>query len=101
MMEPTDLRDGNHVSLRRRFDRTRKRRVPHQRQMRARFVVVGSVTCQDPPQVILAEDDEMVGALAPDGADHPSAYGFCQGDRRVVMTSSIPMFLTRRRKTTP
>ncbi len=73
MMQPADLRDGNHVSLRRRFDRTRKRRVPHQRQMRSRFVVVGSVTHQDPPQVILAEDDEMVGALAPDGADH--AFG--------------------------
>jgi elongation factor Tu len=27
-----------------------------------------------------------------------SAYGFCHGDRQVVMTSSIPMFRIRRRK---
>src|SRR5882672_12609858 len=64
------------------------RRVLREREMRPRRVVVLGVPAQQSAGVALAEDDHKVEQMAPDGADHPSAKGFCQGDRGALTTSS-------------
>ena len=100
MVQPADQWDGNDGSLRRRFDRARNGRVPFQRQMRARFVVVDSVTRQDSPQVMLTEDDEVVGALSPDGADHPFAVWILPWRSRSCddfLDSHVPHAMTEER----
>ena len=39
--------------------------------MCSRFIVVAGIRAQDPAQVLLAEDHEMVDALAADWANQP------------------------------
>ena len=38
-------------------------------------VVVGEVLGQDPPQVVLTKDDDVVEAVVPDGTDQPLDVG--------------------------
>src|SRR5918993_1466118 len=48
----------------------------------------------------LAEDDDVVQALAPLTWMPPSTYGFCHGDRGAVRTSVIPNASTVSRPST-
>ena len=54
-------------------------RVLVERQVRARPVVVREVASQGAAQVLFAEDDDVIQALAPDGADEALREGFCHG----------------------
>jgi hypothetical protein len=44
------------------------------------FVVIAGISFQDPAQVRLAQDDDMVDALTPIDPISRSAKPFCQGE---------------------
>ena len=50
-------------------------RILVERQVSARLVVVRKVASQGTTQVLFAEDDDVIQALAPDGADEPLREG--------------------------
>src|SRR5262249_10008564 len=53
------------------LDRPEVGRVLVQRKVGTRLMVVGEVSGQDAAEVSLAEDEHVIQALAPDGADEP------------------------------
>src|SRR6266849_4947614 len=57
------------------LDRPEVGRVLVQREMRTRLMVVGEVSGQDAAEVLLAEDEHVIQALAPDGANEPLREG--------------------------
>ena len=57
------------------LNRARDRRIFIQRPVRSDFVVIVGIGSQDPPQMRLAQDDEVVHALAPDRSDQPFGEG--------------------------
>src|SRR5207249_8574356 len=50
-------------------------RILVERQVSARLVVVRKVASQGTTQVLVAEDDDVIQTLAPDGADEPLREG--------------------------
>jgi hypothetical protein len=66
-----------------------------EREVGTRLMVISEIAGQNAVEVLLAEDDNVIQALAPDRADEPSAKGFCHGLCGAVRTSSIPMPFTR------
>ena len=68
VMQSADLRDGNHATTPR-LSLPRDGRVALQREMGPDAVVVGDVCHQNPPQVPLAEHDQVVEALPTNRAD--------------------------------
>jgi hypothetical protein len=72
------------------LDPSRGRGVLAEREARARAVVVREVRLEDRAQVGFAEDDDVVEAVAANGAMRRSANGFCQGECVAVFTSSMP-----------
>ncbi len=71
MRQAADLGKGDDGSGAARLNRPGDRTVLAQSQMRARAVIIGDVRRKDPPQLRLVEDDDVVEALSPDGADDP------------------------------
>ena len=71
MMQPANLRNRDHPTPFRRFNLALNRGVPIQGQVGPRFVVIIQVLIQNPQQVSLVEHDDVMKALASDGADHP------------------------------
>ena len=69
VMQPADVREGDHAALTRWFDLTRDRRVAVERQVASRLVVVREVRGQDPQQVRFVEHDHVVQAFAANRAD--------------------------------
>jgi hypothetical protein len=69
--------------------------------MGTRFIVIECIRAQDATQVLLAEDHEVVNALATDRTISRSAKQFCQGDPREIGLSRIPTARNRRLKTVP
>ena len=61
-------------------------------------IVIVGVGSEDPVQMSLAQDQDMVQAFSPDRADEPFDVPFCQGERGAVGRSRIPiariLFLT-------
>jgi hypothetical protein len=53
------------------LNRARDRRIFIQRPVRSGVIVIASIGSQDSAQMCLAQDDEMVHALAPDRSDQP------------------------------
>jgi hypothetical protein len=53
------------------LDRPMAWRIFAQGQMRSQFVVIGGVGRQDPAQIALAEDDDVIEALPADRANQP------------------------------
>jgi len=90
MVKPTDARCGDHSAG-----------VPLQRQVRPVLVVVHEVLRQDPSEVLLVQDDDVVDASRRIDPTRRSTYGFCQGDCGAMSTSSIPIALTRHEKCWP
>ncbi len=68
-----------------------------EREMRSRTVVVREVAGQNAAQMALAEDEDVVQTLAPDGADDALGEGILPWALGAVSTSRIPMPFTRRR----
>ena len=69
MMQPADLRDGNHLAAFGRFDATRNGRVALKRKMSSRFVVVGEIRFENASEVTFVDYDDSVETLATDGSD--------------------------------
>ena len=69
VVQPADLGNGDAAALARRLDLTWYRRVPFQREMRARFVVVRKVRPQKPNQMTFVEDDHVIQALSANRTD--------------------------------
>jgi hypothetical protein len=63
MVHATQVRLGHNLALRGRLDRSRNRRVPIQREMRAGFMVIGEELRQSAAQMVLVEYDHVVQAL--------------------------------------
>ena len=59
-MQPAQVRLGHDLAFLGRLDRSRRRRVPGEREMRACLMVVLEVRRQNPTQVILAQHDHVI-----------------------------------------
>ena len=70
-MEPTDLRDGHHSPERRRLHLAWPWTVVFERLMGTYRVVVSEVGTQEPAEMSLAQNEEVIQAFSADGADHP------------------------------
>ena len=64
-------------------------------------VVVGEVGTQEPAQMGLIENEEVVEALAAEGPDEAFHVGILPRGRGAVLTSRIPRVWTRLENTTP
>ena len=84
MMEAAHFRQRHDLAHAGRVDRSRLRRVLAQRQMSARPMVVGEVGLQDPVQVLLTEDNDVIEAFSTDRAHE--AFGIWV----LTSTSEIP-----------
>ena len=71
MVEATDSRFGNHSPQSSWFNRSLDGGVPIQREVAAVLVVIREVPGEDPPKVVLVEDDHVVEAVPADRADEP------------------------------
>ena len=60
-------------------NRTNKRRVLGQRQMRADIVVVGGIGVQDLTQVGFAKDDDVIQAFSADRTNQPLRMAILPG----------------------
>jgi hypothetical protein len=71
MVQAADLGQFDDLAHGWRVDRSRLGRVFAQRQMGSRPMVVAEIGFQDPVQVLLAEDDDVVEAISPYGTHKP------------------------------
>src|SRR6266851_5949694 len=69
--------------------------------MRPGKMVIIEVTCEDLAQMALVEDEEVVQTLAAYRTDDPLDVSILPGERGAVMTSTMPIASTRRRKFVP
>ena len=75
MMQATDFADRHNLSSLRRLDRPSVRSILGEGEVGSAVVVVREVAGQDTAQVTLAQDEDVVETLAPDGADEPFREG--------------------------
>ena len=68
--------------------------------MRSDAIIIVGVGFQDPTQMHLAQDDDVVQTLTPDPISR-SAKPFCQGEAGAVGLSRMPMERNRRLTTLP
>ncbi len=101
MVKTADLGDGDDFTQRQWFDAAWYRRVAIQGKMRPATVVVLEISGQDTTQMGLIEHDHMIQASRRIEPMTRSQYGFCQGDRGPMGTSSMPMPSTRFWKYSP
>ena len=73
MMQPADNREGDDRSPVRRLALAELRGVLAEREVGPEPMIVLEVLAQDVPQVLLSENDDVVEAVPPDGADHALA----------------------------
>src|SRR6266705_4921748 len=79
MMQAADLGYSNDDPQRRWLNVPRERCIPLQGEMRPGLVVVAGVFPEDPSEMVLAEDDQMVQAFSANGSDHPLHVGVLPG----------------------
>src|SRR5437667_6815318 len=82
MMQTADLGYSNYGPERRRLNAPWDRSVPIQGEVGPRLVVVAGVFPEDPSEMVLAEDDQMVQAFSANGSDHPLHVGVLPGGLR-------------------
>jgi hypothetical protein len=71
MMEPADLQDGDDPATWHEFDDSWLGTVVVKRLVWPRGVVMGEIRAQDAAEMGLAQNDDVIEALAADGADDP------------------------------
>jgi hypothetical protein len=101
MMQASDHGHLDDSTLVGALHRSRLRCVLLQGKVSPATVVVGEVVSQQATQVRFVQDHDVVEALAAQGPNEASTYGFCQGDRAAVLTSWIPMDCARLEHATP
>ncbi len=70
MMQAAQKWHGSNVPVLRRIDRSRKRRVALQREVRSGVVVVGEVFLEDTAEVVLTQHDGVVQTLTSEGRNY-------------------------------
>jgi hypothetical protein len=75
VMKAADVRDRDDPATRRGFYSSWLRTVVVERLVWPRGVVVANVAAQESAEMVLAENEEMIQALAADGADHALCKG--------------------------
>src|SRR5437867_7823272 len=78
-MQAADLRGSHNGTECRRLNAPRHRCIPLQGEMRPGLVVVADVFPEDPSEMVLAEDDQVVRAFAPDRPDDSLGVGVLPG----------------------
>src|SRR5262245_35597592 len=78
-MQAADLGDGHNGTQLRRLNAPRQRCVPLQGEVRPRLVVVADVLLENPLEMVLADDDQVVQALAADRSDDSLGVGVLPG----------------------
>src|SRR5262245_27757773 len=74
--------DGSSNDLTEPLDRTDQRRILGQGKVWPHVVVVGSISLEDPAQMVLAQDYDVVQALPSDRADQPLRMPILPGGAR-------------------
>ena len=69
VVKTADVRKSNDLSAVGRCDLARFRRLLVQREMRSRRVIIGKVGSQEPLEMAFVQNDDVIEALAADGAD--------------------------------
>src|SRR5215813_247385 len=77
MMKSTKNRDCDQLTER--LDRSKSWHIFVQRQVRSQSVVVVSVSFQDPTQVVLAQDHDVIQGLPTDRANQPLCIAILPG----------------------
>jgi hypothetical protein len=95
VVQPTDFRKLHDSASRRKVDGPDVGCVLGEREMRASFVIVAEVAGQDAAQVSFPEHENMIQALASDGANEPLGEGICQGLCGAMTSSAMFIPLTR------
>jgi len=78
-MQAADLGYSNDGPERRRLNASRNRCIPPQGEVRPGFIVVEEVLLENPLEVVLVENDEVVEAFSADGPGHPFSVGVLPG----------------------
>jgi len=81
-MQAADLGDSHDGTDRRRLNGPRDRSIHLHGEMRPGLVVVAEVFAEDLSEMILAEDDQVVQAFAPDRSDDSFSVGVLPGGLR-------------------
>ena len=71
VMQTSEVRNSDDVSVIRWRGSTRDGRVFRQGQVGPRLVVIGEIILEDPAQMPGVEDDHVVKTLSPNGTDNP------------------------------
>ena len=71
-------------------------RILGQSEMRSHMVVVGSISLEDPAQMVLAQDYDVVQKSRRIEPISLSACPFCQGERGAIGLSRMPIAAIRR-----
>ena len=71
MVQATDFGDLHDLARRGKLDRPDVWSILVEREMGARPVIVSEIEGQDAAEMLLAEDEHVIQALAPDRADEP------------------------------
>jgi hypothetical protein len=97
MMQATDFGERDDRADFRRLNRPSVGCIFVEREVSARPVIVREVTGQDAAQVPLAQDEHVIQALAPDGADEALRERVLPGTggRRENFTNAIPFIRCR------
>ena len=98
MMQTTDLRDRNNITLLRALDLAGRRRVSIKRKMRPGLVIISKIIVQNAHEMRFVEHNNVVKTFTSYRANQPFNNGDCHGDRKAVRTSSMPILLIRLRK---
>jgi hypothetical protein len=82
VVEPADARERDHVAALGALDRSPRRCIAVERHVRTVVVVEADVVSNEPEQVPLAEDDDVVEQLASDRPDEPLGKAVLPGRAR-------------------
>ncbi len=82
MVQPSDLRNGNHLTLGWWLYLPPEGRVPLQREVRPGVVVIGNVVLEDVPKMGFSENNQVINALASNRADDSLSVRILPGGSR-------------------
>jgi len=69
--------------------------------MGAGLIIIERIQGQNPAQMLLAKDQDVIQAVAPERPDQALTYAFCQGDLGEIGRSRIPIARIRLVKACP
>ena len=91
VMQAADFRNLDHLTERRKLDRSADGRIFFERQMRTASFVVFEIILQNPAQPGLMENNDVIRHSRRMEPTSRSAKGFCHGDRGAARTSRMPI----------